>query len=61
LYKILKFEKIGETNPDYKYLIDGKKIHKSRYRKSITGISESKIGLLKIWDCGKIKYENNLK
>ena len=61
LYKILKFEKIGETNPDYKYLIDGKKIHKSRYRKSITGISESKISLLKIWDCGKIKYENTFK
>jgi hypothetical protein len=34
-----------------------RKIHKSRYRKSITGISESKLNLNKIWDCGKIKFE----
>jgi hypothetical protein len=61
LYEVLNFEKINETSPDYKYFIDGKRVHKSRYRMSRTGISESKIDLLKIWDCGKIKYEYILK
>jgi hypothetical protein len=57
LYETLGFEKINEGNPDYKYIIDGKRVHKSRFRKSKTGISESKLKMLKIFDCGKVKWE----
>ncbi len=61
LYKKLKFKKIYETRPDYKYLVDFKRIHKSNFKKSIIGISESKLEIPKIWDCGKIKFEWNNK
>jgi hypothetical protein len=57
LYDNLGFKLVGNSKPDYKYIVDGKRIHKSRFRKSFTGISESKINIPKIWDCGKIKYE----
>jgi hypothetical protein len=57
LYQILNFKKIHETKPDYKYLVDSTRIHKSNFKKSITGISESNLNLPKIWDCGKIKWE----
>jgi hypothetical protein len=57
LYKRLKFNMVSDSDPDYKYVVGNKKIHKSRYRKSKTGISESKLDLNKIWDCGKIKFE----
>jgi hypothetical protein len=57
LYERLGFEKIHESNPDYKYLVDFKRIHKSNFKKSITGISESCLDLPKVWDCGKIKWE----
>ena len=54
-------EKTKKTNlekfgVEYKYIIDGKRTHKSKWRKSKTGISESKLNISKIWDCGKIKY-----
>jgi hypothetical protein len=57
LYTKLKFEKVNESNPDYKYVFDGERIHKSNFKRSITGISESELEIPKIWDCGKIKYE----
>ena len=57
LYETLGFKMVSETKPDYKYLVNGDRIHKSRYRKSFTGLSESKLNIPKIWDCGKIKYE----
>ena len=57
LYNKLKFMVVHNSNPDYKYVVGDKKIHKSRYRKSRTGISESKLDINKIWDCGKIKFE----
>jgi hypothetical protein len=57
LYFKLGFNNIYNSDPDYKYVVGNKRIHKSRYRKSITGISESKLKLSKIWDCGKIKFE----
>ena len=63
LYHILGFNKVYDTKPDYKYIIDNKRIHKSRFRKSLldTDLTESqkmkKNNILKIWDCGKIKYE----
>lgn len=57
LYETLGFKKIKESRYDYKYVIDGKRIHKSNFKKSNTGISESSLDLPKIYDCGKIKYE----
>ena len=57
LYFKLGFDLVSENNPDYKYIINDIRTHKSRFRKSKTGISESNLNLLKIWDCGKIKYE----
>ena len=52
LYEKLGFIKIKESNPDYKYVIDGKRIHKSNFKKN-----EKTLTIPKIWDCGKIKYE----
>jgi hypothetical protein len=63
LYDTLGFDKIYDTKPDYKYIINNKRVHKSRFRKSLldTDLTESqkmkKNDILKIWDCGKIKYE----
>ena len=57
LYEKLEFTKVNESDPDYKYLVDGKRIHKSNFKKSKTGKSESELYLPKIWDCGKIKWE----
>ena len=57
LYSKMGFNLLYKTNPDYKYIINDRRLHKSRYRKSNTGISESKLELLKIWDCGKLKFE----
>jgi hypothetical protein len=57
LYKKLGFNKVNSSDPDYKYIIEGMRVHKSRFRKSKTGISENKLNINKIWDCGKIKWE----
>ena len=57
LYEKLGFKKTYETKPDYKYLVDFIRIHKSNFKKSVTGISESKLNLPRVWDCGKIKWE----
>ena len=67
LYYKLGFENIGGNGPDYKYVINDKRIHKSRYRKSKlnTKLTESNQmmlnGILKIYDCGKMKFEMILK
>ena len=39
LYISLGFNKISESKPDYKYIVGGKRIHKSNFKKSMTGIS----------------------
>jgi hypothetical protein len=61
VYYKLGFNLVNETNPDYKYLINDKRVHKSRYRKSRlnTNLTESQYMLTvpRIWDCGKIKFE----
>ena len=57
LYENLGFRKVNESLPDYKYIVDGIRVHKSRFKKSITGISESKLEIPKVWDCGKLKFE----
>jgi hypothetical protein len=60
LYEVLNFKKVKISSEDYKYVYNGKRIHKSNFKKSITNISESKLEIPKIWDCGKIKYEMTL-
>ncbi len=66
LYYTLGFNNISESKPDYKYIIDNKRVHKSRYKKSNlkTILTESeqmkKDGFLKVYDCGKIKFEIKL-
>jgi len=66
LYYRLGFTNIGGNGPDYKYIIDNKRIHKSRYKKSNLGLDNNLItestfmknkGIYKIYDCGKIKME----
>ena len=52
LYEKLNFTKISEGRVDYKYVVDGKRLHKSNFK----GI-EKEIPYPKIWDCGKIKWE----
>lgn len=61
LYYGLGFNNIFESKPDYKYIIEDKRVHKSKLKKSKTGLSESKLNLPKIWDCGKIKFELIIK
>jgi hypothetical protein len=63
VYYKLNFSLIGESDPDYKYIIDNNRVHKSKFRKSKlnTNLSESNYmreqGIYRIWDCGKIKFE----
>ncbi len=66
LYYTLGFENILQSKPDYKYIVDNKRIHKSRYRKSKLGIQGTSItehqetkrlNIYRIYDCGKIKFE----
>ena len=58
LYYILGFNNVGGNGPDYKYIVDNKRVHKSRYKKSrlSTTLTESVI-MNRIYDCGKIKFE----
>jgi hypothetical protein len=66
LYKNLGFKKVNEGKPDYKYILEGIRVNKSRFRKSRlnTELTESeymkKSHIQRIWDCGKIKWEFNL-
>ena len=63
LYYTLGFKNVGENGPDYKYIVNNKRVHKSRYRKSRlnTSLTESqemiKKDIFKVYDCGKIKFE----
>ena len=61
LYNNLGFDELYRTGPDYKYIIGDDRVHKSRYSKSKTGISERDLDLLRIYDCGKIKFEKLIK
>jgi hypothetical protein len=66
LYIIMGFKKVGDIRYDYKYIVDNKRVHKSRYRKSRlnTNLTESEYmrekNIPKIYDCGKIKFEKSL-
>ena len=57
LYQKLGFRICSQIGPDYKYLTRNGRSHKSGFRKSLIGISESDLKIPKIWDCGKIKFE----
>jgi hypothetical protein len=63
LYKKLGFALIKESNPDYKYIKEGKRLHKGRFKKSKLKYNSTEseytksIGLHRIWDCGKLKFE----
>jgi hypothetical protein len=63
LYFKLNFNLKYETKPDYKYIIDGKRKHKQNFKKKNlnVNISESShmslLGIKKIYDCGKMKFE----
>ena len=63
LYQTLGFVNVGGNGPDYKYVVNDKRVHKSRYKKSKlkTTLTESKtmleLGIHRIYDCGKTKYE----
>lgn len=63
LYYKLGFKFLYETHPDYKYILNDRRVNKSRFRKSNlkgTGTESeqlAKLGLVKIWDCGKMKFQ----
>jgi hypothetical protein len=63
VYEKLGFVKKYTSKPDYKYIINNKRVHKSNLRKSRTRtkLTESQYAvnnnILKVYDCGKIKYE----
>ena len=62
IYYKLGFDKVYDSLPDYKYIVDGIRVHKSRYRKSRlkTDMTESEYtisnNILRVYDCGKIKF-----
>jgi len=66
LYYKLGFNNINESLPDYKYVVHNKRVHKSNFKKSKLKYSCTEkeyitsIGVDKIWDCGKIKFELNI-
>jgi hypothetical protein len=57
LYYKLGFKKLSESDPDYKYVIKGKRFHKSNFRSDSISESDKTDKFDKIWDCGKIKFE----
>ena len=64
LYLKLGFAKVKDSNPDYKYIVNNKRVHKSRFKKSNlknSNMTESEYvsdnNIWKIWDCGKLKFE----
>jgi hypothetical protein len=70
LYEKLGFHRLYEIPPDYKYIVDDKRIHKSNFKKSeifkkikinMDNKTENQLivflNINKIWDIGKYKYE----
>ena len=52
LYYKLGFNLLSESKSDYKFVVNSKRVHKSNFKKG-----ESSLNHMKIWDCGKIKFE----
>ena len=63
LYEKLGFSLVAVTPPDYKYVVGGRRVHKSRFRKSRLRYSTTEreyseeVGIPRVWDCGKLKFE----
>lgn len=70
LYETIGFTYVGKTEPNYWYVVNGKREYRFNYRKSVLKdklqiydqtLSESKNmklnGYDKIWDCGSLKYQ----
>ena len=71
IYEQSGFVRDKLLNPDYSYIINNKRVHKFNFRKALIkkkfpdmyneNLSESanmeNIGILKIYDCGKIKFK----
>ena len=71
LYEKLGFVKDKVLRPDYRYIVNGRRVHKFNYRKKRfkedpnlvwqDGLSESELAILngidRVWDCGKIRYK----
>jgi hypothetical protein len=68
IYLKLGFDKISESKPNYKYVINRNRVNKQRFKKSNLvkngydiSKSESEImselGNYRVWDCGQIKFE----
>jgi len=68
LYKVLGFKLVNESKPDYKYIVDNIRKSKQNFTKSKLqklghdiSLTESQImdnlGINKIYDCGKMKFE----
>lgn len=69
-YETLGFTLEKTLQPDYKYLVNGKRVHKFNYRKKrfysdpelryVKGATEKELAKMnnihRIWDCGKKKY-----
>ena len=69
LYNKLGFKLVSKGNPDYKYIIQGIRRHKSGFKKEKLGIKGELItesdfmkmnNIHKIFDCGKIKFRLDL-
>lgn len=67
LYDALNFKKVSTSSPDYKYIVDNKRSHKSNFTKSklkeMGWSFDSEKNIMynlknyRIYDCGKYKYE----
>lgn len=70
MYETLGFEKDKVLKPDYKYVVDKKRVHKFNYRRKRfkndpnliydENMSEAEMarlnGIDRVWDCGKTRW-----
>ena len=71
LYETLGFYNVSDGRSDYKYIVNGCRVHKSRYKKDKLNLEDktkttesqemAKRGIYRIYDCGKLKYEKIYK
>jgi predicted RNA-binding Zn-ribbon protein involved in translation (DUF1610 family) len=75
LYAACGFTQVYSTAPDYSYVVNGKRIHKSSYQKSrfksdpnlqyADGLTEVELAelnnLYRIYDCGKVKWVKKVR
>lgn len=67
LYETLGFSIVSDSKSDYKYIVNKRRVHKSRYKKDKLNLKDktktteseemAKRGIYRIYDCGKLKYE----